>query len=184
MNCEQDGVALKGGLLTIQTLCFIVRSVNATPAFTKWLLELLGILEDSREHAGNVSLGSYSALYHTLLHCTGSGCDIRHDLWLGGEAGNGSGDYSPAINITTPAPGERSCCCITRCLHPDTSGPMQHPVSVIRVILPVVTRQFLMMPRHWAMINDGQPGPGDTRPGSIICHTPGPGTLRSVTRGR
>ena len=34
----------------------------------------------ARKYAANVSLGSYSALYHTLLHCTGSGCDIRHDL--------------------------------------------------------------------------------------------------------
>ena len=70
MNCERDARFWKldtemeerwnrfeGGLLTIQTLCFIARSINATPAFTKWLLEFLGILEDSSEHAGIVSMG-------------------------------------------------------------------------------------------------------------------------------
>ena len=45
------------------------------------------------------------------------------------------------------------------------------------VILPVVTRQFLMMPGHCAMINDGQPGPSvyrDQDPSSV--------TLRAVSR--
>ena len=44
LRWKKDRVALKRGLLTIQTLCFIVLSINATPAFTKWLLELLRIL--------------------------------------------------------------------------------------------------------------------------------------------
>ena len=97
----------------------------------------------------------------------------------GGEAGNGSGDYSPAINITTrgkllvlhQCDASSLLCDVWTC---DTSGPLQHPrASVIRaphgsVILPVVTRQFLMMPGHCAMINDGQPGPGDT--GTRIHH--------------
>lgn len=58
------------------------------------------------------------------------------------------------------------------------------PASVIRarhgsVILPVVTRQFLMMPGHCAMINDGQPGPGDT--GTRIHHLSHSGLRVSVT---
>ena len=48
----------------------------------------------------------YCALYCTVsLYCTVRGLDVTLAMicdWRG-EARNGSGDYSPAINITTPA---------------------------------------------------------------------------------
>ena len=75
MNCERDArfwkldaemeerwSSFERGIIDNPNIVFHCAIQNATPAFTKWLLELLRILVDSRENAGNVSLGTQSAL--------------------------------------------------------------------------------------------------------------------------
>ena len=60
----------------------------------------------AREGGTALVILTYPALYCTALYCTVRGLDVTLAMicdW--GEAGNGSGDYSPAINITTSSTG-------------------------------------------------------------------------------
>ena len=54
---EERWSSFERGIIDNPNIVFHVRSINATPAFTKWLLELLGILVDSSQYAGFVSMG-------------------------------------------------------------------------------------------------------------------------------
>ena len=70
MNCERDArfwkldaemeerwSSFERGIIDNPNIVFHCAIHNATLAFTKWLLELLGILDDSSQYAGFVSMG-------------------------------------------------------------------------------------------------------------------------------